>query len=87
MDHSAVSAAAADDDDDSMLGVIMNDVTSHQSSHSPLFKSPFLVQEPFVGPTEKYSVRIFKYSSLNQIGVINILFFSVARSSSLAQVR
>ena len=40
MDHSAVTAAAADDDDedddDSMLGAIMNGVTSHQSSHSPL---------------------------------------------------
>ena len=58
------------------------------SLHILLFcKSPFLVQEPFVGPTKKYSARIFKYSSLNQIGVINILFFSVARSSSLAQVR
>ena len=38
VDHSAVTtAAAADDDDDeydddSMLGAIMNDVTSHQSS-------------------------------------------------------
>ena len=28
VDHSAVTAAA-DDDDDSMLGAIMNDVTSH----------------------------------------------------------
>ena len=40
MDHSDVTAAAADDDDedddDSMLGAIMNGVTSHQSSHSPL---------------------------------------------------
>ena len=34
VDHSA--AAADDDDDDNMLGVTMNDVTSHQSSHSPL---------------------------------------------------
>ena len=34
VDHSA--AADDDDDDDNMLGVTMNDVTSHQSSHSPL---------------------------------------------------
>ena len=39
VDHSAataVTAAAADDDDDNMLGALMNGVTSHQSSHSPL---------------------------------------------------
>ena len=37
VDHSAVIAAAADDDDDdNVLGAIMNGVTSHQSSHSPL---------------------------------------------------
>ena len=38
VDHSAVTAADDDDDDDdyNMLGAIMNGVTSHQSSHSPL---------------------------------------------------
>ena len=36
VDHSAAADDDDEDDDDSMLGVIMNDVTSHQSSHSPL---------------------------------------------------
>ena len=36
VDHSAVTVTAAKDDDDSVLGAIMNGVTSHQSSHSPL---------------------------------------------------